>query len=136
MGSFSPPMMAKCCFQIWEKKDMKRSLIELSTIHDDWDFLKFGPNDDNGQPTPPEGADFAIRAYGGKCGDIVETPSELALLRPKSWHWIKAKTDVSASTLIERFKSLDYILSVDTARQNSIGRGELVKLYSLKFTPF
>jgi hypothetical protein len=133
MGSFSPPMMAKCCFQIWEKKDMKRSLIELSVTHEDWDFLKFGPNDENGQPTPPSGADFAIRAYGGKCGDIVETEAELALLRPKSWHWIKATTDVSASTLIERFKSLDYILSVDTARQNSIGRGELVKLYSSHF---
>ncbi len=133
--SFSPPMMAKCCFQIWEKRSMKRPMIELSTTHDDWDFLGFGPKDEKGQPTPPEGADFAIRAYGGKCGDIVSDPSELALLRPKSWHWIKAKSaptvkDSMVTTLIERFKSLDYTLSLDTARQNSIGRGELVRLYS------
>ena len=124
--SFSPRMMAKCCFQIWEKRQIPRAIIELSTTHDHWDFLGFGPNDETGQPTPPEGADFAIRAYGGKCGDLVETGLER--LRPKSWHWIQAK--IKKDTLIERFKALDYSLSLDTARQNSIGRGELVRLYS------
>uniref|UniRef100_A0A6C0LAS1 Methyltransferase n=1 Tax=viral metagenome TaxID=1070528 RepID=A0A6C0LAS1_9ZZZZ len=124
--SFSPPMMAKCCFQIWEKRDTERPIIELSTKHDDWDFLGFGPKDAKGQPTPPEGADFAMRAYGGKCGEIVDT--ELEILRPKSWHWIKSK--INKNTLIERFNSLDYTLSLDTARQNSIGRGELVRAYS------
>ena len=124
--SFSPPMMAKCCFQIWEKRDTERPIIELSTKHDDWDFLGFGPKDAKGQPTPPEGADFAMRAYGGKCGEIVDTGLEI--LRPKSWHWIKSK--INKNTLIERFNSLDYTLSLDTARQNSIGRGELVRAYS------
>jgi hypothetical protein len=124
--SFTPRMMAKCCFQIWEKKDIKRSIIELSTKHDDWDFLGFGPKDIKGQPTPPKGADFAMRAYGGKCGEIVE--NNLELLRPKSWHWIKSKININ--TLIERFNCLDYALSLNTARQNSIGRGELVRLYS------
>ena len=124
--SFSPPMMAKCCFQIWEKRDTMRPIIELSTKHDDWDFLGFGQKDAKGQPTPPEGADFAIRAYGGKCGEIVD--KGLEILRPKSWHWIKSK--INKNTLIERFNSLDYTLSLDTARQNSIGRGELVRTYS------
>ena len=124
--SFSPPMMAKCCFQIWEKKDTKRSIIELSTTHNDWDFLGFGPKDAKGQPTPPFGADFAMRAYGGKCGEIVDTGLET--LRPKSWHWIKSK--INKNTLIERFNALDYTLSLDTARQNSMGKGELVRLYS------
>lgn len=124
--SFSPPMMAKCCFQIWEKKTTKREIIELSTTHKDWEFLGFGVKDANGQPTPPNGADFAIRAYGGKCGEIVK--KELEKLRPKSWHWIKSK--INKDTLIERFNTLDYTLSIDTARQNSIGRGELVRLYS------
>jgi hypothetical protein len=124
--SFSPPMMAKCCFQIWEKKETRRAIIELSTTHDDWDFLGFGPKDETGQPTPPKGADFAMRAYGGKCGEIVDT--ELDRLRPKSWHWIKSK--INKNTLIERFNRLDYTMSIDTARQNSIGRGELVRLYS------
>lgn len=124
--SFSPPMMAKCCFQIWEKRETARSIVELSTTHNDWKFLGFGPKDVTGQPTPPEGADFAMRAYGGKCGEIVDT--NLEKLRPKSWHWIKS--NINKNILIERFNSLDYTLSLNTARQNSMGRGELVRLYS------
>lgn len=124
--SFSPPMMVKCCFQIWEKLETKRSIIKLPTSHEDWEFLGFGTKDIKGQPTPPKGADFAMRAYGGKCGEIVDTGLET--LRPKSWHWIKTK--INKNTLIERFTALDYTLSLDTARQNSIGKGELVRLYS------
>lgn len=124
--SFSPPMMVKCCFQIWEKQETKRTIIEFSTSHEDWEFLGFGPKDTKGQPTPPKGADFAMRAYGGKCGEIVDTGLET--LRPKSWHWIKTK--INKNTLIERFTALDYTLSLDTARQNSMGKGELVRLYS------
>lgn len=127
--SFTPAMMAKCCFQIWEKKKINRPIIKLPLSHQDWEFLAFGSNDDKGQPTPPIGADFTIRAYGGKCGEIVDC--QLEKLRPKSWHWIKSKID--KNTLIERFKTLDYTISLDTARQNSIGRGELVKLYSDKY---
>ena len=127
--SFDPPMMAKCCFQIWEKRPQKRSIIKLSTIHNHWDFLPFGPKDKKGQPTPPNNADFAIRAYGGKCGEIVL--SNLETLRPKSWHWIKCNID--KNTLINRFKSLDYSISLDTARQNSFGRGDLVQIYSKKY---
>lgn len=123
--SFSPPMMVKCCFQVWERKSIRRDVIKLETSHKDWNFLGFGPKDKNGQPTPPTGADFAIRAYGGKCGFI---SSDLETLRPKSWHWIKS--NIPKNTLIERFNSLDYTLSLNTARQNSIGKAELVKLYS------
>lgn len=127
--SFSPQMMAKCCFQIWEKKDSTRPIVELSTTHNDWDFLGFGAKDAKGQPTPPDGADFAIRAYGGKCGEMVD--NGLDTLRPKSWHWIKA--NINKNILMNRFHSLDYTISLDTARQNSIGRGELVKLYSDRY---
>ena len=127
--SFTPRMMAKCCFQIWEKKDTERTIVELSTAHKDWNFLGFGPKDEKGQPTPPTGADFAMRAYGGKCGEIVDTGLET--LRPKSWHWIKA--NINKKILIERFNTLDYSLSLDTARQNSMGRGELVRLYSEEY---
>lgn len=123
--SFNPPMQVKCCFQIWEKRNEDREFVKLSTKHVDWDFLPYGPIDARGQPTPPKGADFALLAYGGTCGKI---STELETLRPKSWHWIKAK--ISVPLLMERFGSLDYSLSKDTARQNSIGRGELVKLYS------
>lgn len=131
--SFTPPMMVKCCFQIWEKRLEKRSIIKLPTEHLHWKFLSYGPKDKNNQPTPPNGADFALRAYGGKCGDIVT--ENLQNLRPKSWHWIKCNID--KNKLIDRFKQLDFKCSLNTARQNSIGRAELVLLYSdFLFTNF
>jgi hypothetical protein len=123
---FYPPMMVKCCFQIWQKKDIKRPFIDLPTKHDDWKFLSFGPIDQSGQPTPPTNADFAIRAYGGKIGFIQKY--NLNELRPKSWHWIKSNIDIDL--LIYNFNQLDYSDSFNTARQNSMGRGELVRLYS------
>ena len=123
--SFDPPMAAKCCFQIWKRRLDARPFIILPTIHPDWEFMRLGPNDTHGQPTPPIGADFAIRAYGGACGEIVETGLEN--LCPKSWHWISARID--RTILRGRFQSLDYTVSQNTARQNSIGKGELVRLY-------
>jgi hypothetical protein len=124
--SFTPKMAAKCCFQIYQIQQTLRKTITLKTKHPDWEFLSFGPKDGNNQPTPPINADFAIRAYGGKCGEIVT--KDLQSLRPKSWHWIKSNIDISL--LISRFNKLDYSISLDTARQNSIGRGDLVMLYS------
>ena len=124
--SFNPSMMVKCCFQIWEKKSQERIIIKLETSHSDWDFLSFGPIYNEGQPTPPKGADFVIRAYGGKCGEI--KTNELEKLRPKSWHWIKC--NIEKDILISRFNNLDYSNSLNTARQNSLGKGELVSLYN------
>lgn len=124
--SFYPQMMAKCCFQIWERSQNKRNIINLPTSHPHWIFLNFGEKDSNNQPTPPLNADFAIRAYGGKCGEIVTT--NLGQLRPKSWHWIKSNID--SHVLISNFNKLDYTISLNTARQNSIGKGELVNIYS------
>jgi hypothetical protein len=127
--AFTPPMMAKCCFQIWEKRSEQRVIVELPLTHPHWTFLPYGPLDSSGQPTPPPNADFAIRAYGGKCGEI--SILELGTLRPKSWHWIKASIDMNL--LVQRFQTLDYSISQDTARQNSIGRAELVFLYHQAF---
>lgn len=124
-SAFEPPMMAKCCFQIWIRKDRKREKIELPKEHPDWEFLPLGKKDERGQPTVPENAHFALRAYGGNCGEI---STNLNSLRPKSWHWIRAKIPIES--LKERFLKLDYSGSQNTARQNSIGRGELVSLYS------
>lgn len=123
--SFHPKMSVKCCFQIWEKRNSRRNMITLPTSHPHWTFLGYGPLDEKGQPTPPDGADFAIRAYGGRCGEIVEV--DLHRLRPKSWHWVK--TNIDKNILKERFLNIDYSISFDTARQNSIGRADLVRLY-------
>ena len=123
---FYPIMNVKCCFQIWERKSVKRQIIDLQTKHSDWEFLPFGPNDEKGQPTPPLHADFAMRAYGGKIGEI--KTDGLSELRPKSWHWFKSNID--KTYLIDRFSNLDYSNSLNTARQNSMGKGELVHLYN------
>lgn len=128
--AFTPHMSVKCCFQVWERKDVLRPAIKLCTTHKDWDFLGFGTCDADGQPTPPCGADFAMRAYGGKCGEIVV--SGLDMLRPKSWHWIRA--NICKELLIQRFGQLDYKTSNDTARQNSLGRGDLVMIYTTRYS--
>lgn len=125
---FSPKMSAKCCFQIWIRKEEERKLVKYEKTHKDFKFLKFGEKDENGQPTPPKNADFAMKAYGSNCGEIVD--KDLEKLRPKSWHWIKANIDVSV--LKERFNSLDYSISKDTVRQDSIGMQEVIHLYKLK----
>lgn len=124
--SFVPPMSVKCCFQVWERRGVNRVAVVLPDVHADWKFLKYGPKDEHGQPTPPTGADFAIRAYGGQCGFIQR--DELHKLRPKSWHFIKSNIDVNE--LIDIFNKLDYSDSLNTARQNSIGKKELVQLYT------
>ena len=126
---FTPKMGVKCGFQIWERREVERDIIHLPTKHPDWDFLSLGALDKSGQPTPPEGADFAIRAYGGKIGEIKK--ENLGDLRPKSWHWIKSNID--SDILSRRFETLDYSNSLNTARQNSMGKSELVQLYSEAF---
>jgi hypothetical protein len=67
-----------------------------------------------------------MRAYGGNIGEI--KIEDLNKLRPKSWHWFKLK-NIDKNILIDRFNQLDYSNSLNTARQNSMGRGELVALY-------
>ena len=124
---FTPKMNAKCCFQIWKRMDKPREKVVFQKTHKDFDFLPYGSNDSSGQPTPPIGADFVVKAYGSNCGNIMD--NDLINLRPKSWHWIKA--NININELKKRFKSLDYSLSKDTVRQDSLGRQELIYLYSL-----
>lgn len=122
---FSPKMNAKCCFQIWIKKKIKRKKIIYNSSHKDFNFVKMGPKDNKNQPTVPKNVDFALKAYGSNCGKIQII--NLNKLRPKSWHWIKSNID--CNILIKNFKKIDYKISKDTVRQDSIGRKELVHLY-------
>jgi len=127
---FEPKMNAKCCFQIWKKSDILRKPVVYDKTHPDFSFLKLGPKDEKNQPTPPTNADFVVKAYGSNCGEIVET--NLQNLRPKSWHWIKSNIDIDC--LKKRLQKLDYSMSKDTVRQDSIGQQELIYLYKMKFT--
>lgn len=108
--SFEPNMQAKCCFQVWEKQKKCRAKIILPLSTSDFEFVN------------PNQADYAIRAYGSNCGEISFNPLSLA---PRSWHFIKEKYSGTLSIL----KRIDYSLSRDTARQDSIGKAELIFLY-------
>jgi hypothetical protein len=126
---FEPKMDAKCVFQIWQKTNKKRKKVILNNEHNDFTFRNFTEYDTKNQPIPPTNADFALKAYGSNCGKIKDT--ELNVLRPKSWHWIKA--NINIIELKKRFNSLDYTISKDTVRQDSIGRKELIFLYEQNF---
>ena len=127
---FEPIMNAKCSFQIWKKDIINlREMIVYDIEHKDFNFIKLGEKDKNNQPTPPKNADFVIKAYGSNCGEIVD--KDLHKLRPKSWHWIKSNIDINI--LKKNIKSLDYSISKDTVRQDSIGQKELIYLYKIKF---
>jgi hypothetical protein len=126
---FTPKMTAKCCFQVWVKTETKRQKVIYDKTHKDFKFLKHGPNDKNNQPTPPKDGDFVIKAYGANCGEIIDT--KLEVLRPKSWHWLKSNIDTEL--LKNRFRQLDYSMSKDTVRQDSLGQQELIFLYKTKF---
>ena len=126
---FTPKMNAKCCFQIWCKTNERRKKVIYDSTHKDFTFLKLGPKDEKNQPTPPSNADFVMKAYGSNCGEIKE--DNLMNLRPKSWHWLKS--NINKEELKKRFNSLDYSISKDTVRQDSIGQKEVIHLYKMKF---
>lgn len=116
----------KCCFQIWERRDYPRAKILLPTKHKDWDFLSYSIS--GKELLPPTNADFTMLAYGSSPGLI---SSDLNRWRPKSVHYIKSNIDTE--TLKNRFCQLDFSGAQNSARQGSLGRAELVSLYSQQF---
>lgn len=131
---FEPKMNAKCCFQIWQKKNEQRFLINYPKTHDDFSFVKYGNLDDKNQPTPPAEHlfDFIMKAYGSNSGKIF-TKNEINLqeIRPKSWHFIKS--NINEILLINRLNQLDYSIANCSVRQSSLGHGELINLYTKSF---
>ena len=123
---FTTKINVKCCFQVWKKVNYLRVIQKLPTTHPHFQFVKYGPKDVNNQPTPPE-ADFAIRAYGQQCGQVIQ--EELYDLRPKSWHFIKVSNIISKQELLSNLEKIDYSVTTNTARQNSLGKADLVNLY-------
>lgn len=114
--SFSPKMNAKCCFQIWKREKSCRKKIILPTTHEDFKFVS----------SDCKNIDLALRAYGGKCGEIVT--KDFYKLSPRSWHFIQ--TNINVQTLIANIEKINWKSSENTARQNSIGKAELVNLYN------
>lgn len=127
-GCFTPDISAKCCFQIWKKLDTHRIKSVFPTSCEDFSFVKYGEKDSLGQPTVPiaESFDFAVKAFGSNCGEIFT--ENLGSLRPKSYYFIKSNIDTRV--LINILKSLNYSISKDTVRQDSLGKADLVELYT------
>ena len=122
LNTFDPPINVKCCFQIWIRTNNKRLIKKQNVKHIDWKFLHYTKDD-------ILLSDFAIRAYGGNCGEIIE--NNFDTLNNKGWHFIKS--NINIDTLKLNFSQLDFKNSKNTARQNSLGKAELVDLYTKKY---
>lgn len=120
-NSFTPTMNVKCVYQIWERRNTKRELIILSSTTKDFKFVSI---------TNRFNADFAMLAYGGKCGRIERIIPTSGL---RSWHFIKVNDSTKIEEVINNLNSLDYSICEDTARQNSIGMKEVCELYNKKY---
>jgi len=118
---FEPPVSARCCFQIWEKKNIER-IVELIVMqHRDFSFLNFVD-----EQYCKENADFAFRCYGSRIGDI-KMSNEFSELTVKNYYWFKS--NIPVEILINKLRQLDYSCSSNTSNQHSIGKAELVKMY-------
>lgn len=116
----------KCCFQIWAKTEKDRPKDKKILKHADWEFLQY--TKDEKDIYPPKESDFVILAYGSKSGQV---STDVKKWRPKSVHFIKS--NIETQKLIDRFKSLDYSISNNSARQSSLCKSDLVKLYTEKY---
>lgn len=121
IGVFIPKTMsAKTVFQVWERREYKRTMPTLRDKTDDFKIIHLNDR---------EQSDFAIRAYGGNCGQFSDDISNLA---PRSWHFIKCVKE-NKEELKKRFASLDLEFAKDTVRQDSVGAMELIDAYNKKF---
>lgn len=116
----------KCCFQIWKREEIDRVKEEKCITHKDWKFLPYIKTKNDLEP--PEKADFVVLAYGSNPGQV---SNDLFQWRPKSVHFIKSK--IGKKKLMERFSTLDYSCADNSARQSSLCKADLVRLYSEKY---
>jgi len=104
------PYAVPCVFQIWEYRVEKRQKIILPLVHKDFSFVS------------AEKADFSIRRVGGNAGKVNPHNNYAAA----SNYFIKGNCK-------ETFIKLESILqeiAQDTAGNPSIGKGELISIYS------
>ena len=95
---------------------------------DDWVFLDVAESNEHGNIVPV-GTHLVIRSKNGSkpIGEIRQCA--LADLRPENWLWIKSRINVEE--LISRFQKLDYETFANGSEQDTLGSGNLVKLYNV-----
>ena len=116
----------KCCFQIWERSLEKRTVEKKVLSHKDRRFLPYVKTSNDLKP--PADADFVVLAYGSNPGQV---STDLFQWRPKSVHFIKSK--IGKRELMKRFAELDFSCADDSARQSSLCKADLVRLYSERY---
>lgn len=114
-GSFLPKsMIAKCCFQVWERTDNPRTKVELPLTHEDFDFFPYKERHE---------ADFAIRGAGSNIGYL---NFDLDIISD-NWHFIK----VHDPDNLEVFETMPYYPTAgNTVRQDSLGKADLIYIYT------
>jgi hypothetical protein len=107
------PYSVPTVFQIWERRDTLRPLIEGARTHTDFDFVI------------PSNAHFAFQRVGARAGLV---SFEGLQKSPQSHYFLKAKE--CCETLFERLRSIDWDpIKHRTAGNPSIGKAELVGAY-------
>lgn len=97
-----------CVFQVWERRNIKRTLVKTKTTTASFEFTK------------REDADFAIRRVGGLAGKLIQ---DFNKYKDSSHYFIKSK--VNKKNLINNLNSL--YLDLNNAARNSAGNPSLSK---------
>lgn len=107
-----------CCFQIWKRQKNKREKIILATSHEDFIF------------TDKDLGEFSLRRVGVLAGKANKNKN----FAEASNYFIKSNI---GDCLFDRFEEIYPTLkkySQNTAGNPSIGKGELVKIYTERFS--
>ena len=107
------PYAVPTVFQIWEKRTVRRLLVESIRTHRDFDFVS------------KSAADFAFQRVGARAGLVSE---EGLAKSPQSHYFLRAGG--RKQTVFNRLRAIDWEpIKHRTAGNPSIGKGELVAAY-------
>jgi hypothetical protein len=112
---FEPAVSARCCFQIWQRKETKRINPERPSNHEDFVFCKLSE------------AEFAVRQVGSNPGMVVQ--EGLTEIAERSFLFIKTTGKTPLNEVIQRIKSIEFSFAYDSVRIPSFGRADLVEAY-------
>jgi|CXWL01.1.fsa_nt_gi hypothetical protein len=111
------PYAVPTVFQMWERRQALRPLVETTRAHGDFDFVaqRIG--------------DFAFQRVGARAGLVSVEGLQKS---PQSHYFMKA--NMCSHTLLNRLRSIDWTpIKHRTAGNPSIGKAELVGAYQASF---
>lgn len=106
------PYDVPCVFQIWKRTKQHRAPVQLPTVHPDFDF------------TGKDAAAFAVQRVGANAGRIKLDFTDCA---PSSHYFIKPHR----ANVLDTMRQINFdAVRHDVAGNPSVGKGELVMLYT------